>query len=220
MFNKRKLAALLCCGILLMSSTPVNAQITDNSVSPEVLEQYNLQVVQDVPDNVTPIYVKDENELKALLDNIQADFDNQSITSSENNIQSSNSNILPTPNAIITPFAVFGPFTETNKKNVFNLSAIGGKIISEIKYTYTLIDSTQTYNISINYHDVYTSGIYGLQDITIESKTATATRKGIDANVRGTVKVYIGISGGGAEGNLVLATYRFDESYTITPSVQ
>lgn len=105
--------------------------------------------------------------------------------------------------------------TLTHKATIFDLSSIGGKIVSAVNYTYSYWIAPESYKTTINYHDVYEDGIYGFQEITYNNKSATTNGPTISVNVRGYTKVYIGLSGGGAEGNLVLKTYHFDKSYTI-----
>ncbi|MCI9541226.1 MAG: hypothetical protein HFG39_09240 [Lachnospiraceae bacterium] len=195
---------LITCFITSFTITSFAVEANDlDSISNDVIYEYGLEKVEEIPDDIVPIYVENEQELIVLLEQLEAEFSETEIETEEYNSISQLSDQMVN-NA-----------TLTHKATIFNLSSIGGKIVSAVNYTYSYWIAPELYKTTINYHDVYEDGIYGCQEVTYNNKSATTNGPTISVNVRGYTKVYIGLSGGGAEGNLVLKTYNFDKSYTI-----
>ncbi|WP_310602725.1 hypothetical protein [Anaerosporobacter sp.] len=160
-----------------------------------------------------PIYVENEEELIELVSQLEEEFSASEISSEmtskkENNIRRLGSTLINS-NVTLTHLAT-----------IFELSSIGGKIVSKVNYTYSYWIAPEVYNTTINYHDVCETGMYACQEITYFSKSATTNGPTISVNVRGISKVYIGLSAGGAEGNFVLKTFDFDKTYKINTGLK
>ena len=204
----KKLICLLSLVSLLFSNQIVEAAETNDLISNNIINKYDLEKVVELPNNIVPIYVENEQELIELLEQLEKEY-------SDNGITSQNSNKLKS----LLSTKIIDNKTFTHTETIFDLSSIGGKIVSEVNYTYSYWIAPESYSITINYHDVYETGIYGFQEITYFDKSATENGSIITVNVRGNSKVYIGLSGGGASGNLVLKTFPFDKTYTIYPGL-
>lgn len=181
---KKLICALLLVSLFSTSTQIVNAAETNDSISSNIIKEYNLEELEKAPDNIEPIYVDNEQELTALLDQLEKEFSKKEITTEESNSISSRATIV-VDNA-----------TLTHQATIFELSSVGGKIVSDVNYTYSYWIVPESYKTTVNYHDVYETGIYAFQEITYFNKTATANGATIKVNVRGNSKVYIGISGG------------------------
>lgn len=111
----------------------------------------------------------------------------------------------------------FGLYEEmTDRRTVFRLSKVGGKIISEVKYSTD--GGIGPYLINrIHYHDVYADGVYGFQRINVSEKRALNNKTHINVYVRGSTEVYVNLGG---YGDLYLKTYRFEDNYNIYPNLR
>lgn len=182
--------------------------------SSDFLQRNDLQIINKdmVPEGITPIIFKSEEEAMEFLKELDDDYNNN-FSYNERDIEiPSNFNTYDVND--YTPYRE-QMVEKVHKQVIFNLSSVGGKIISEVSYDVSSWNYDEV--LYVNYMDVYTNGAYGFQEVVINNEQATNRRSYIDCNVRGYSKVYIGISGGGASGNIVLKTYHFDESYKIYP---
>lgn len=201
--------SLIFCNSLVTKA----AEYNELEVS-KLINEYDLEKVEDLPEDIVPIQVNNEQELATLLKQLEEVYSDVGID--PNNLDDSEmiekginiSNVARSTQVVNNK-------TITNQETIFDLSALGGKIVSDVNYTYSYWVAPESYKTTINYHDVYETGIYGFQEITYTNKSATTTGPWINVNVRGYSKVYIGLSGGGASGNLVLKTFQFDKTYSI-----
>lgn len=219
----KKLLCILGITALLFNQSFAKANETSDTISNDTINKYELEVVQDIPNDVKPYLAENEQELIAILDELGEVFSDPGTTDSnlmENQINNT-SNMSKTfcPSANMSKTFLSSPVvsnkTLTHSEDIFDLSSLGGKVVSKVNYTYSYWLAPEYYQTTVNYHDVYETGIYGLQEITYESKSAVANGATIKVNVRGRSQVYIGLSGGGASGNIVLKTFPFDKTYTI-----
>lgn len=197
---------------ILLFSMVVNAEEKSNIDFKTIVQEESLEIVDKIPEGIIPIYVDNEEELKTLLIKLERVYlDKGSVQTSEK--------LLKVPNnpgdMMLQSTQLVNNKILTHSETIFDLSSLGEKIVSDVNYTYSYWVAPEKYETKINYHDVYETGIYGCQEITYFNKSITNNRATISVNVRGNSKVYIGLSGGGAEGNIVLKTFPFDKSYSI-----
>lgn len=204
----KKLIGMLCVLALFCNTQVINASENNDLISSDTISTYELTEVEEAPQNINPIYVENEEELIELISQIEEEFSDPGITSDTTSKIENNNKMLGST-------LIKNNVTLTHQATIFELSSVGGKIVSDVNYTYSYWVAPESYKTTINYHDVYETGIYGFQEITYFNKSATTNGPTISVNVRGISKVYIGISGGGAEGNLVLKTFNFDKTYKI-----
>lgn len=180
----------------------------------KIINQYDLEKVKEVPDNIKPIYVENEKELSELLEQLNVVFsDTGTATDTLDGSEVINNNISTTNRITPASTPVINNKTLRHTENIFDLTSIpvvGGKIISEIEYTYSYWVAPERYNTTVNYHDVYETGPYIAMDVTYNDKSYNNNGSTITANVRGVAHVYLDIYG-----EHVIKTFRFNESYTI-----
>lgn len=195
----KKLISVLTLFALVLFNTQIIQAAPTTNISSTTIKKYDLQTVQSTPSNITPLKVANEDELKKLLNELDKAY---------------KAAPTATPKYSLDSTRIINNKTVTHVETIFDLSSVGGKIISNLNYTYSYWVAPESYKTQINYQDVTETGIYGFQSITIFSKSATTNGPTITGNVRGQSQVYIGI-GGNASGNLVLATFPFNKTYTI-----
>ena len=203
----KKLIGMLVVLTLFCNTQVVKASENNSLISNETINTYELTKVDKVPQNITPIYVENEEELVELINQLEKDFGAQGIISET--ISKSQSNNNKSRSTLVTDQA-----TVTHTAEIFELNDYGARIVSDVNYTYSYWIAPEVYETTINYHDVYEEGPRAFYEVTYLNKSATANGATITVNVRGICDVYIGISSV-VEGEIVMATQKFDKTYKI-----
>ena len=123
---KKIISLLTIFSIVFLNTQMVQATPTSD-ISNSIMKKYDLQTVQSTPKEIQPLSVANEKELEKLLNELDKAYKAAptSDSQSQNFLQSTR---------------VVNNKTLTHHETIFSLSNIGGKIVSNVNYTY--LDST------------------------------------------------------------------------------